>query len=48
MREHTEPLLFELSRTGRTGHSLPELDVPQKPYEEMLPEDVLGKSPGTA
>ncbi|HHX95351.1 MAG TPA: aminomethyl-transferring glycine dehydrogenase subunit GcvPB, partial [Clostridia bacterium] len=45
MREHTEPLLFELSRTGRTGHSVPELDVPQKPKEEMLPENILRKNP---
>lgn len=32
-----EPLLFELSSSGRTGFSLPECDVPQTP----LPEDRL-------
>ena len=42
MKRQTEPLLFELSRAGRTGYSLPALDVPEKPLEEMLP-GIVGK-----
>jgi glycine dehydrogenase subunit 2 len=33
----TFPLVFELSRKGRTACSLPELDVPERPLEELLP-----------
>ena len=35
---YEEPLLFELSREGRAGYSLPELDVPRVLPEEILPE----------
>ena len=31
-------LLFEMSRPGRSGYSLPECDVPQKPLAELIPE----------
>ena len=27
---YEEPLLFEISRAGRVGYSLPELDVPER------------------
>jgi len=37
MRETTEPLIFDLSKTGRTGVGLPELDVPPS----ALPDDLL-------
>jgi glycine dehydrogenase subunit 2 len=36
-----ERLLFDYSRPGRKGWSLPELDVPETPIEEILPEDSL-------
>ncbi|MFO8060178.1 MAG: aminomethyl-transferring glycine dehydrogenase subunit GcvPB [Bacillota bacterium] len=36
-----EPLIFELSSPGRTGYSLPELDVPAEPLEQLIPEDML-------
>ena len=36
-----EPLIFELSRPGRVGFSLPECDVPERPLEELLPADQI-------
>jgi len=40
-----EPLIFELSREGRIGVSLPEPDVPLKEISELIPKDLLRKSP---
>jgi len=34
----TKALLFEMSRSGRQGYSLPPCDVPEKPLEQLLPE----------
>jgi glycine dehydrogenase subunit 2 len=34
----TKALLFEMSRSGRQGYSLPSCDVPEKPLEQLLPE----------
>ncbi|MFO8192512.1 MAG: aminomethyl-transferring glycine dehydrogenase subunit GcvPB [Bacillota bacterium] len=31
-------LLFEMSRSGRLGYSLPDCDVPEKPLAELIPE----------
>ena len=31
-------LIFEISRPGRQGYSLPTCDVPAKPLEQLLPE----------
>ncbi len=36
----SEPLLFEISEKDRTGFTLPELDVPEKPLNDILPSDV--------
>ncbi len=36
-----EPLIFELSREGRTGVSLPSCDVPEIPLEELIPQEFL-------
>ena len=33
-----EPLLFEISSEGRMGVSLPEHDVPVKPFESLIPD----------
>jgi len=41
MDNFEEPLLFELSRAGRTGFSLPELDVPKQAEASLIPEDLL-------
>ncbi len=40
-----EPLIFELSSPGRTGYSLPELDVPAEPLEDLVPEDMIREEP---
>ncbi len=34
----SEPLLFEISSDGRIGHSLPPMDVPEVPANELIPE----------
>lgn len=36
-----EPLIFELSREGRTGVSLPPCDVPEVPEENLVPPEYL-------
>ncbi|MGE5580409.1 MAG: aminomethyl-transferring glycine dehydrogenase subunit GcvPB [Bacillota bacterium] len=36
-----EPLIFEVSSPGRKAYSLPELEVPNKPVESMLPKSEL-------
>lgn len=36
-----EPLIFELSREGRTGVSLPSCDVPEVPLEDLIPQEFL-------
>ncbi|TWH60173.1 glycine dehydrogenase (decarboxylating) beta subunit [Desulfitobacterium sp. LBE] len=36
-----EPLIFELSREGRTGVSLPSCGVPEIPLEELIPQEFL-------
>ena len=34
-------LIFELSKEGRQGHPLPKIDVPEKEWTSILPQDVL-------
>ena len=41
----SEKSIFELSSTGREAFSLPDLDVPQKKTEELIPQDLLRESP---
>ncbi len=44
---YEEPLLFERSRPGRTGYSLPELDVPEVAPDDVWPAgSVRGDLPG--
>ncbi len=38
---YEEPLLFERSRPGRVGYSLPRLDVPEVDASAALPDGVL-------
>ncbi|MGY4690262.1 aminomethyl-transferring glycine dehydrogenase subunit GcvPB [Salibacterium sp. K-3] len=38
-----QPLVFEWSREGRTGHSLPENDVPETAVEDLLPREYIRK-----
>jgi len=35
------PLIFELSKEGRRGYRLPELDVPREPLDTLLDADLL-------
>lgn len=43
--KETDPLLFELSRPGRTAYSLPKSDVPQKRLEASIPAELLREKP---
>lgn len=36
-----EPLIFERSSPGRQGCSLPPLEVPERPLEELLPRELI-------
>ena len=40
-----EPLLKELGQPGRKGFQLPELDVPVRPTEELIPAKWIRKDP---
>ena len=40
-----QPLLFELGAPGRRGCSLPPLDVPAKPINELLPPQMQRQDP---
>ncbi|WP_269919084.1 aminomethyl-transferring glycine dehydrogenase subunit GcvPB [Caldifermentibacillus hisashii] len=35
------PLIFEISKPGRIGYSLPEIDVPETDIDRLLPEDYI-------
>ena len=35
------PLIFERSTPGRRGYRLPELDVPEVPVTDLIPEEFL-------
>ena len=39
-----QALLFELGAPGRRGYSLPQLDLPEKPVDELLPEEMQRKT----
>lgn len=41
MHKEDQPLIFELSTSGRVGYSLPEMDVPEADLSELLPEGFL-------
>ncbi|MEH7380081.1 aminomethyl-transferring glycine dehydrogenase subunit GcvPB [Bacillus sp. JJ1533] len=41
MNKQDQPLIFELSKPGRIGYSLPELDVPEINIDEVIPSDYL-------
>lgn len=45
MHNGNQPLIFELSKEGRIGYSLPELDVPEVELSELIPEEYLRKEP---
>ncbi|THE15505.1 glycine dehydrogenase subunit 2 [Bacillus timonensis] len=41
MNKQDQPLIFELSKPGRIGYSLPELDVPDVILDDVIPSDYL-------
>ncbi|KQL53564.1 glycine dehydrogenase [Heyndrickxia shackletonii] len=41
MNNANQPLIFEITKQGRVGYSLPELDVPETNLGEYLPTDYL-------
>lgn len=41
MRTEHQSLIFELSKPGRVGYSIPELDVPEIKVESIIPSDYL-------
>lgn len=41
MHKDNQPLVFELSKEGRTGYSLTELDVPEVDLSEILPASLI-------
>jgi len=38
-------LLFEMGRSGRQGYSLPSCDVPEKPFDELIPQKMKRTEP---
>ncbi len=41
MHKENQPLVFELSKEGRIGYSLPELDVPELELSNILPTEFI-------
>ncbi|MGG0642895.1 aminomethyl-transferring glycine dehydrogenase subunit GcvPB [Sporosarcina gallistercoris] len=43
MHNENQPLIFEVSKPGRIGYSLTELDVPEVDLSELLPDTMIRK-----
>ncbi|MDQ0161371.1 aminomethyl-transferring glycine dehydrogenase subunit GcvPB [Bacillus alveayuensis] len=41
MHKQDQPLIFELSKPGRIGYSLPELDIPEASIEKLIPNEYI-------
>lgn len=41
MQDKQMPLIFEISKEGRIGYSLPEMDVPEEQIETLIPEEYI-------
>ncbi|MCP3738513.1 aminomethyl-transferring glycine dehydrogenase subunit GcvPB [Rossellomorea sp. BNER] len=41
MLKQDQPLIFELTKEGRVGYSLPELDIPEVELSELIPSDYI-------
>ncbi|WP_455662360.1 aminomethyl-transferring glycine dehydrogenase subunit GcvPB [Pradoshia sp.] len=41
MHKQDQPLIFELTKPGRIGYSLPEMDVPEISLSELLPDEFI-------
>ncbi len=45
MHKEDQSLIFEITKEGRVGYSLPELDVPEVSLDELLPVDFKREEP---
>ncbi|HSO56841.1 MAG TPA: aminomethyl-transferring glycine dehydrogenase subunit GcvPB, partial [Paenisporosarcina sp.] len=45
MHKDNQPLIFEITKAGRIGYSLPELDIPKVNLSSLLPEGLLREEP---
>lgn len=45
MHKEDQALIFEMTKEGRVGYSLPELDVPEVSLDELLPETFQREEP---
>ncbi|HSO56756.1 MAG TPA: aminomethyl-transferring glycine dehydrogenase subunit GcvPB [Paenisporosarcina sp.] len=45
MHKDNQPLIFEITKAGRIGYSLPELDIPEVDLSSLLPEGLLREEP---
>ncbi|RLQ98255.1 aminomethyl-transferring glycine dehydrogenase subunit GcvPB [Falsibacillus albus] len=41
MNNSHQSLIFELSKPGRVGYSLPEMDIPELPLDDLLPQEYI-------
>ncbi|UAL51002.1 MULTISPECIES: aminomethyl-transferring glycine dehydrogenase subunit GcvPB [Metabacillus] len=41
MNKQDQPLIFELTKPGRTGYSLPSMDIPEIAADELIPSEYL-------
>ncbi|WP_443146800.1 aminomethyl-transferring glycine dehydrogenase subunit GcvPB [Paenisporosarcina sp. TG-14] len=45
VHKENQPLIFEITKPGRIGYSLPELDIPEVDLSSLLPEGLLREEP---
>ncbi|HLG27033.1 MAG TPA: aminomethyl-transferring glycine dehydrogenase subunit GcvPB [Paenisporosarcina sp.] len=45
MHKDNQPLIFEITKAGRIGYSLPDLDIPEVDLSTLLPEGLLREEP---
>lgn len=45
VHKDNQPLIFEITKAGRIGYSLPELDIPGVDLSSLLPEGLLREEP---
>ncbi|MFC6039902.1 aminomethyl-transferring glycine dehydrogenase subunit GcvPB [Paenisporosarcina macmurdoensis] len=45
VHKDNQPLIFEITKAGRIGYSLPELDIPEVDLSSLLPEGLLREEP---
>ena len=45
VHKDNQPLIFEITKAGRIGYSLPDLDIPEVDLSTLLPEGLLREEP---